>query len=84
MLVTHQDFPKVLRYEWEAYCNTNEGRTVVQMGGVLTVLPFPQSVGVPKVLKYKLDACCNTNWRCIRILFREVVVAGGSDVLRPE
>ena len=53
----HQDFPKstaiqmggVLQYKWEA-------RPAIQMGGVLTVFPFPQSVGAPKVF-------CNTNWR---------------------
>ena len=51
-------FPKVLRYKWEAYCNTNGGRTAIQMGGVLTVFPFPQSVGAAKALQYKY---CNTN-----------------------
>ena len=73
--------PKVLRYKWEAYCNTNGRRTAMQMG-VLTVFPFPQSVGAPKVLQYKLEAYCNTNWRwCIAILFSEVVVVGLSDIL---
>ena len=33
-------FPKVLRYKWEAYCNTNGRRTAIQMGGVLRVFPF--------------------------------------------
>ena len=73
----HQDFPKsiaiqmggVLRYKWEAYCDTNGRRTAIQMGGVLTVFPFPQSVGAPKALRYKLEAYCNTNGRCIAILF---------------
>ena len=36
----HQDFPKVLRYKWEAYCDTNGRRTAIQMGGVLTVFLF--------------------------------------------
>ena len=59
----HQDFPKstaiqmgcVLQYKWEAYCDTNGRSTAIQMGGVLTVFPFPQSVGHQK--------SCNTNWR---------------------
>ena len=28
----HQDFPKVLRYKWEAYCNTDGRRIAIQMG----------------------------------------------------
>ena len=78
---TTKIFPKVLRYKWEAYCDTNGRRTAIQMGGVLTVFPFTQSVGAPEVLRYKLEAHCNTNGRCIAILFREVVVAGVSDIL---
>ena len=66
---TTKIFPKVLRYKWEAYCNTNGARTAIQMGGVLTVFPFPQSVGAPEVLQYKLETYCDTNWRCIVILF---------------
>ena len=35
----HHDFHnKALRYEWEAYCNTNGRHTAIQMGGVLTRL----------------------------------------------
>ena len=72
----HQDFPpKVLQYKWEAYCNTNGGRTAIQMGGVLTAFPFPQSIGAPKALQYKLEAYCNTNGRRIAILLGEVVRA---------
>ena len=63
----HQDFSKVLRCESEAYCNTNGRRTAIQMGGVLTMFPFPPSVGAPKALQYKLEAYCNTNWRRIAI-----------------
>ena len=37
---TTKIFPKVVRYEWEAYCNANGRRTAIQMGGVLTVFPF--------------------------------------------
>ena len=76
----HQDFQNVLRNKWEAYCNTNGRRTAIQimeMGGVLTVSPFPQT----EVLRYKLEAYCNTNGRCIAILFWEVVVVGVSDIL---
>ena len=51
---TNKIFPKVLRYKWEPYCNTNGRRTGIQMGGVLTVYPSPQSVEAPKVLQYKL------------------------------
>ena len=51
---TTKIFPKALRYKWEAYCNTNGRRTAMQMGGVLTIFPFPQSVGEPEVLQYKL------------------------------
>ena len=64
---TTKIFPKVLRYEWEAYCNTNGRRAAIQMGGVLTVFPFPQSAGAPKhynknwgVSQYKLEVYCNT------------------------
>ena len=62
-------FPRVLRYKWEACCNTNWRRTAIQMGGVLTLVPFPQSVGAPKAPQYKLEAYSNTNLRCIVILF---------------
>ena len=51
VITTTKIFTKVLRYKWETYCNTNGGRTAIQMGGILTVLPFPQSVGAPKVLQ---------------------------------
>ena len=51
------------------------------MGGVLTVFPFPQSVGAPEVLQYKWEAYCDINWRCIAILFWEEVVVGVSDIL---
>ena len=78
---TTKIFPEVLRYKWEAYCNTNGRRTAIQMGGVLTVFPFPKSVGAPKALRYKLEAYCNTNGRCIAILFWEVVVVGVSEIL---
>ena len=37
---TTKIFPKLLRYKWEAYCNTNGRRTAIQMGGVLTLFPF--------------------------------------------
>ena len=78
---TTRIFPKVLQYKWEAYCNKHRGRTAMQMGGVLAVFPFLQSVKAPKALQYKLEAYCNTNRRCIAILFWEVVVVGVSDVL---
>ena len=64
---TTKIFPKVLRYKWEAHCNT-----AIQMGGVLTVFPFPQSVAAPKALRYKLEGC-NTNWTRISILFEKYV-----------
>ena len=63
----------------QKYCDTNGRhnangrRTAIQMGGVLTIFPFPQSVGAPKALQYKLEVYCNTNWRCIAILFWEVL-----------
>ena len=52
---------------------------MIQMGGVLTVFPFPQSVGAPKPLRYKWEAYCNTNGSAI--LSGEVVVVGVSDIL---
>ena len=52
----------VLRY-------TNGRHIAIQMGGVLTDFPFPQSVGAMKALQYKLEAYCNTNWRCIANTF---------------
>ena len=81
MPTTTKIFPKALRYKLEAYCNTIGRRTAIQIGGVLTVFPFRQSVGAPRALRYKLEAYCNTNGRCIAILFREVVVVGVSDIL---
>ena len=37
----HQDFPKSAAMQiMEAHCDTNGRRTVIQMGGVLTVFPF--------------------------------------------
>ena len=47
---TTKIFPKVLRCEWEACCNT-----AIQMGGVLTVFPFSRAYGPRKY--------CNTNWK---------------------
>ena len=66
---TTKIFPKVLRYKWEAHCNINGRRIVMQMGGVLTVFPFPQSEGAPEVLQYNLEVYCDTNRRCIATLF---------------
>ena len=33
----------------------------MQMGAILTVFGFSQSVGAPKALQYKLEKYCNTN-----------------------
>ena len=66
---TAKFFPARCDTDGRAYCNTNEGRTAIQMGGVLTVALFPQSAGAPKALQYTLEAYLNTNWRCIAILF---------------
>ena len=57
---TTKIFPKVLRYKWEAYRNTNGRRIAIQMGRVLTAFPFPQSVRALEVLRYKWEAYCNT------------------------
>ena len=48
------------------------------MGRVLK--SSPESSVAPKALQYKL-AYCNTNWRCIVILFGELVVVGVSNTL---
>ena len=62
-------YSKVLRYKWEAYCNTNGRLIAIQMRGVLTVFTFPQSAGAREalqcqliggVLQYKLEVCCDT------------------------
>ena len=42
----------VLRYKWEAYCDTN-GRST-------EVFPFPESPVAAKAVQYKLEAYCNT------------------------
>ena len=47
----------VLRYKWEAYCDTNGTCTAIQMGGLLKVLPFPERSGHRNY--------CITNWRLI-------------------
>ena len=65
----HQDFPKstaiqmggVLRYKWEAYCDTN-GRSTDSIS--LTLEPRGT-----KALRYKWEAYCDTNGRRIAILF---------------
>ena len=71
----------VLQYKWEAYCDTN-GRSAdssslssERRGTVSTAMP------IGGVLQYKLEAYCNTNWRCIAIIFWEVVVVSVSDIL---
>ena len=74
----HQDFAKVLRCE---LAGVNGRRTAIQMGGVLTIFPFPPSVGAPKetatqiggVLQYKLDLHCDT--------FLRSTGGWGSDIL---
>ena len=63
----HQDFPQsiaihmggVLRYIWEAYCDTNGRPIAIQMGGVLRYLPLSRDQWHRKH--------CNTNWRRIAI-----------------
>ena len=67
----HQDFSKVLRCEWEAYCNRNGRRSAIQMGGVLTIFPFPPSVGAPKALQYKLEAYCIQIGGVLRYFFEK-------------
>ena len=57
----HQDIPKsiaiqmrgVLRYKWEACCDTN--------GQSTEIFPFVESSVAPKALQYKLQAYYNTN-----------------------
>ena len=68
MTTTTKISPKVLRYKWEAYCNTNGRRTAIQMGVVLTVFPFPQcvwgtrstAIQIGGVLQYELEVYCDT------------------------
>ena len=48
-------FPKVLRYKWEAYCDTNGMRTAMQLGVVRRMLPF--------ILGLWHGRCCNRNCR---------------------
>ena len=50
MTTTTKIFPKVLRYKWEAYCDT-DGRST-------EVCPFPGSSMAPKALQYKLETYC--------------------------
>ena len=63
---TTEIFPKVLRYEWEAYCNTNGRRIAIQMGELLTVFPFVRrgtestAIQTGGALQYKLKVYCNT------------------------
>ena len=52
-------FPKVWRYKWEAYCDTDGRRTAIQMGGVLKYFPLLRAQWHQEY--------CNTNWRCIAI-----------------
>ena len=69
---TTKTFPKVLRYEWESYCDTNGGR---HMGGILRYkweeywsisLSWEPSgtestaIQIGGVLRYKLEVYCNT------------------------
>ena len=46
----------VLQYKWEAYCNTSGRRTVIQMGGVLRVFPFPQARGHRKYCNISIQS----------------------------
>ena len=63
MTTTTKIFSKVLRYKWEAYCDTNGRRTAIEMGGVLAVFPFPQkrrgtkstAIQIGGILQYKLE-----------------------------
>ena len=66
---TTKIFPKVLRYKWEAYRNTNGRRTAIQMGGVLTASISLSSehmgtestaIQMGGVLQYKLEVYFDT------------------------
>ena len=59
---TAKIFSKVLRYKWKEHCNTNGRRTAIQMGGVLAVFPFPQSLGGPKVLQLQIGGVLQHKW----------------------
>ena len=63
----------VLPYKWEAYCSTNGRRTAG--------FPFLRSLEARKARRYKWGAYCRTNWRCIAVLFRQVVGVGVSETL---
>ena len=70
----HQDFPTstairmggVLQYKWEAYYDTN-GRSTDSIS-LSSKRRGTESTAI-RIL-------CNTNWRCVAILFWEVVVVG--------
>ena len=59
-----QHFPKVLSYNWEAYCCTNRKRTAVEMGGVLLGFPFFKALKPGRYSDTKGGGYCGTNWRC--------------------
>ena len=64
----HQDFSKVLRCEWEAYCNTNGRRTAIQMGGSTDNISLSSecrgtestAIQIGGILQYKLEVHCDT------------------------
>ena len=57
---TSNIFPKVLRYEWEAYCDTN-GRSTESLS-LSSERRGPKSTAIQNggVLTYKLEAYCDT------------------------
>ena len=66
--------------EHKTYCDTRRRHIATQMkgvlrykGGVLKEFPFSQGSGAKKH--------GNKTWRCIAVLFREVAVVAGSDIL---
>ena len=67
----------LLQYKCGVCCNTNGRHIAIQMGGILTVLPFPQSSWAPKVLQYNLEVYCNTDLKSSHL----VVEVGVSEIL---
>ena len=90
---TTKIFPKVLRYKWEAYCDTNGRHTAIQFFGRSTDrIPFPQSVGAPKalqfviggVLQYKLEVYCNTFLRSSGGWVSDILLTWGARFIHPQ
>ena len=71
---------KYCRYKWEVYwykITTNRRRTAAQIGCCIAAFLSLQGLEARKAQRYKWGAYCGTDWRCVAVLFRQVVRGWG-------